>query len=58
MRWVTWLMDPPGVTSEKSGRKISMTVEAAAIIGAVVIAVVIAFLVLQFNGIRIWPPKD
>jgi hypothetical protein len=35
-----------------------MTAEAAAIIGAIVIAIVIAFLVLQLNGIRIWPPKD
>jgi hypothetical protein len=35
-----------------------MIAEAAGIIGAVVIAIVIAFLILQFNGIRIWPPKD
>ncbi len=35
-----------------------MIAEIAAIIGAVVIAAVVAFLVLQLHGIRIWPPKD
>jgi hypothetical protein len=35
-----------------------MTGQIAASLGAVVLVIVIALLILQLNGVRIWPPKD